>query len=56
VITARVRRAVSEGHGVRVHDLVLLKPGGLPRTSSGKIQRHLCRSGYLAQALARVEA
>jgi len=54
-IVTRVRRAVSEGHGLRAHDVVLLKPGGIPRTSSGKIQRHLCRSGYLAQSLAQVE-
>jgi acyl-CoA synthetase (AMP-forming)/AMP-acid ligase II len=54
-ITVGVRRAVAASHGLRMHDFVLLKPGGIPRTSSGKIQRHLCRSAYLAQTLARVE-
>jgi len=27
--------------------LVLLKAGGIPRTSSGKIQRRLCQARYL---------
>jgi 8-amino-7-oxononanoate synthase/acyl carrier protein len=32
--------------------IVLLKPGSIPKTSSGKIQRHACRAGYLAGTLA----
>jgi acyl-CoA synthetase (AMP-forming)/AMP-acid ligase II len=42
-----VRRALSARHGVPVHDVVLLSPGSLPFTSSGKLQRTACRTGYL---------
>ena len=34
-----IRRAVSETHEVALHEVLLLQPGGLPRTSSGKVRR-----------------
>lgn len=43
-----IRKAVSQQYDLQVHDVVLLKQGTLPKTSSGKIQRHLCRAYYLA--------
>lgn len=46
-----VRQAVAEEHDVPVHSVVLLKTGGIPKTSSGKIQRHACRAAFLAGAL-----
>jgi len=54
LITA-VRRAVAEQHDVRLHALVLLKTGHIPKTSSGKIQRHACRAGYLTGTLDVIE-
>jgi acyl-CoA synthetase (AMP-forming)/AMP-acid ligase II len=45
------RRAISEQHEVMTHDLVLLQSGSIPKTSSGKLQRHACRAGYLAGSL-----
>lgn len=44
VVIAAIRRAVSEEHAVHVEHVVLLPPGGIPKTSSGKIQRHACRA------------
>jgi acyl-CoA synthetase (AMP-forming)/AMP-acid ligase II len=41
-----VREAVAERHDLHVHDLRLLEPGSLPKTSSGKVQRQACRLGY----------
>jgi acyl transferase domain-containing protein/acyl-CoA synthetase (AMP-forming)/AMP-acid ligase II len=38
-IAAAVRAAVAEEHQLQVHALVLVKPGAVPKTSSGKIQR-----------------
>jgi acyl-CoA synthetase (AMP-forming)/AMP-acid ligase II len=48
-VTAAVRTAVSAAHGIAVHDLVLLGPGEVPRTSSGKISRTASRASYLAR-------
>jgi acyl-CoA synthetase (AMP-forming)/AMP-acid ligase II len=47
-IVAAVRQAVAEEHCVRVHDLLLLRPASIPKTTSGKIQRSACRELYLA--------
>ncbi|WP_410596933.1 fatty acyl-AMP ligase [Amycolatopsis sp. lyj-23] len=50
--TAALRAAVSAGHGLRLHDVVFLAPGEVPRTSSGKISRARCRESYLDGAFA----
>lgn len=50
-----VRRAVAERHGINLYALVLLKPFHLPKTSSGKIQRHVCRRAFLEGRLATVD-
>jgi 1-acyl-sn-glycerol-3-phosphate acyltransferase len=50
-IVRAIRRAVVEEHDVRVHTVLLLKAGSIPKTSSGKIQRHACRAGFLAGTL-----
>ncbi|HSK77422.1 MAG TPA: AMP-binding protein, partial [Thermoanaerobaculia bacterium] len=53
-VAEAVRRAVAEEHEVQVHEVVLLRVGTLPKTSSGKVQRRLCRELYLADELAVV--
>lgn len=53
-IVRAIRRAVAEHHDIQVHSVALLKPGKLPKTSSGKVQRHACRAGFLAGTLDRV--
>jgi acyl-CoA synthetase (AMP-forming)/AMP-acid ligase II len=50
-----IRRAVSQHHDLQVYAIALLKPGGIPKTSSGKIQRHVCRASFLAQTLNTIE-
>ncbi len=50
-VAAVVTRAVVEALEVPVDAVVLLKPGSIPKTSSGKIQRHACKEGYLAGTL-----
>lgn len=47
-----VRAAVSGRHGLRLADVVLVPPGTVPRTSSGKVARALTRERYLAGAYA----
>ncbi|MFC0038571.1 fatty acyl-AMP ligase [Actinomadura rayongensis] len=43
-----VRGAVQRDHGLTVDDFVLVEPGSLPRTSSGKLTRTACRDAYRA--------
>jgi acyl-CoA synthetase (AMP-forming)/AMP-acid ligase II len=40
--------AVAMEHGLSVHEAVLVAPGSVPRTSSGKIQRGATRVAYLS--------
>lgn len=47
-ITSEIRQTVSEQFGLRIHHVVLTRPGGIPRTSSGKIQRRRCRELFEA--------
>jgi acyl-CoA synthetase (AMP-forming)/AMP-acid ligase II/acyl carrier protein len=39
-----IRRAVAREHQLALQRVVLLRPGGLPKTSSGKVQRAKCRN------------
>ena len=48
-ITA-IRQALSEAHEMRAFAVVLLQAGAMPKTSSGKIQRHACRDGFRRHA------
>ncbi|MFC4563025.1 fatty acyl-AMP ligase [Nocardiopsis mangrovi] len=47
-VRAAARAAVAEHHGIAVHDFVLVPKATLPKTSSGKLQRSLCRERYMA--------
>ncbi len=44
-------QAVVNAHGVRPHDICFGSGGGIPRTTSGKIQRQACRQAYLGGVL-----
>jgi fatty-acyl-CoA synthase len=48
----RVIDRVCDVVGIPPLDVVLVEPGRLPKTSSGKLQRALCRTRYLDDALA----
>jgi fatty-acyl-CoA synthase len=43
----QVREAVQGSVGVAPRNVVLIEPGALPKTSSGKLQRSRCRQSYL---------
>ncbi|HEX4959209.1 MAG TPA: amino acid adenylation domain-containing protein, partial [Thermoanaerobaculia bacterium] len=51
-VAEKVRQAVAREHEVQVWEVVVLRAGSLPKTSSGKVQRNLCRRLYLAGELA----
>nr|WP_269455615.1 type I polyketide synthase [Micromonospora narathiwatensis] len=50
-LIAAIRGAVSQEHGLQAYDVVLIKQGSIPKTSSGKLQRHAARRSYLAGRL-----
>jgi acyl-CoA synthetase (AMP-forming)/AMP-acid ligase II len=50
-VTMAIRRAVAEGHEIQVYKVVLLKTGGILKTSSGKTQRRACRESFLSGSL-----
>jgi FkbH-like protein len=46
-----IRLALGEEHELSVHAVVLIRAGTLPRTSSGKVQRHRCCAEFHAGTL-----
>ena len=50
---AAVRAALSREIGVTVHDVRFLRPGAIPRTSSGKLRRLAMRDDYFRERLER---
>ena len=55
-ISKAIRRAVVQEHDLRIHDLLLARPGAVPKTSSGKRARRACRAKYMAGTLNLWEA
>lgn len=49
-----VSRAVSTVHGIRVGDLVMVEPGSIPYTTSGKVQRRACADQYVRSQFSRL--
>ncbi|MFF9621165.1 fatty acyl-AMP ligase [Streptomyces griseosporeus] len=50
-LSRRIREAVHDGQRLHVDDVVVVRRGSLPKTSSGKVQRRACRARYLEGAL-----
>ncbi len=46
-----IREGITAYHAVDVYGVVLIKPASLPKTSSGKIQRRVCRTKFLQGSL-----
>ena len=51
-LITRIRQAIAEEHELQVYAVVLIEAGSIPKTSSGKIQRHACKAGLLKKRLA----
>ncbi|QSI32382.1 amino acid adenylation domain-containing protein [Variovorax sp. RKNM96] len=47
VLVEALSAAVSEVFGEALSAVLLLNPGGMPKTTSGKLQRSACRAGWL---------
>jgi len=52
-VVRAIRGAVAEQHDARAHTVVLLRAGRIPKTTSGKVQRHACKAGFLEGTLDR---
>jgi len=50
-VVRSIRRAVAEEHDARVHAVVLLRAGRIPKTTSGKVQRHACQASFVKGTL-----
>ncbi len=53
-VIGAIRRAVTAEHDLPPDGIVLVRFGSIPKTSSGKIQRHACRSDFLDGSLSVV--
>jgi long-chain fatty acid adenylyltransferase FadD28 len=51
-----VASAISNSHGLAVADLVLVPPGSIPITTSGKVRRSMCVEHYRDGQFARLDA
>jgi fatty acid CoA ligase FadD28 len=56
VVKRKVTSAISNSHGLAVADLVLVAPGSIPITSSGKVRRAACVEQYRQDQFARLDA
>lgn len=51
----QVVAAVSKAHSVRLDDLVVVGPGSLPLTTSGKVRRAACVELYQSNGFSRLD-
>jgi acyl-CoA synthetase (AMP-forming)/AMP-acid ligase II len=51
---ASIREAITREHEIAVREIVLIRTGSLPKTTSGKVQRRLARQMFLAGTLSLV--
>ena len=56
VVKNNVTSAISKSHGLNVADLVLVGPGTIPTTTSGKIRRAACVEQYRQERFTRLDA
>jgi fatty acid CoA ligase FadD28 len=55
-IKSEVTSAISTSHGLSVADIVLVPPGSIPITTSGKVRRRTCVERYRQDQFARLDA
>ncbi|HEY0733438.1 MAG TPA: HAD-IIIC family phosphatase [Herpetosiphonaceae bacterium] len=53
-VISAIRRAVAEQHELQTYAVMLIRHGSIPKTSSGKIQRHACRAAFQQDRLSVV--
>jgi long-chain fatty acid adenylyltransferase FadD28 len=56
VVKRKITSAISDLHGLSVADLVVVAPGSIPITTSGKVRRAACVERYRQNEFARLDA
>ena len=51
-----IRQAVADQHELQTYAIMIIRIGTLPKTSSGKVQRRICRDKYMEGSLTVVKA
>ncbi|MCZ7629069.1 MAG: hypothetical protein M5U19_08395 [Microthrixaceae bacterium] len=54
-IRRRVTAAITQAEGIPPKEVILVEPGTVPKTSSGKLQRSAAKASYEAARLAVLE-
>jgi long chain fatty acid CoA FadD26 len=54
-VKREVTSAISKSHSLRVSDLVLVSPGSIPITTSGKVRRSACIDTYRSDGFKRLD-
>lgn len=55
-IIDQVRASIIAEHDIPADAVILVRSGSVPKTSSGKVQRHACRQNYLEKKLLIVQS
>ena len=56
LVKSDVIAAISRAHGLQVADIVLVEPGSIPTTTSGKIRRSACVEQHRQGRFVRLDA
>jgi fatty acid CoA ligase FadD28 len=56
VVKRKVTSAISNAHGLSLADLVVVEPGSIPTTTSGKVKRAACVEHYRLNQFDRLDA
>jgi acyl-CoA synthetase (AMP-forming)/AMP-acid ligase II len=43
LVVSELRESIMKTHDIAIHDIILVKPGTIPKTTSGKIKRNQCK-------------
>jgi acyl-CoA synthetase (AMP-forming)/AMP-acid ligase II len=54
-VAAQIKEAILEAHGIPVLGISFIKMNSIPLTSSGKIQRHVCKKLFLSNGLVELK-
>tara|TARA_B110000046_G_scaffold185627_1_gene228162 strand:- start:71 stop:1789 length:1719 start_codon:yes stop_codon:yes gene_type:complete len=53
-IITEIRKSVAEHHALSLHDIKLIIPGSIPKTTSGKIKHFICKKDYTSGTLKEI--